>query len=155
MEVIPYEDKYSNEWDEFVKASNNGTIFHTRKFLSYHSPKKFTDSSLIFKDDKKIIAVLTAASFTKDNKKILSSHQGASYGGFVYRESLSLKQAFTLTEELLNFTVQNKLDKIVLTNPPFIYQQRYSNYIDFALMRNNFSYLKREVTSVVSLDVSA
>src|SRR5687768_9185111 len=103
MEVIRYENKYQNEWEDFVKTSNNGTIFHTRKFLSYHSPDKFQDSSLIFTEDNKTIAVLPAASIERDGKKIFSSHQGASYGGFVYKDNLSIKQAFNLTEALIDF----------------------------------------------------
>ena len=26
----------TKDWDDFVKRSNNGTLFHLRSFLSYH-----------------------------------------------------------------------------------------------------------------------
>ena len=35
-------------WDAFVASSNNGTLFHTRKFLSYHPKDRFLDHSLVF-----------------------------------------------------------------------------------------------------------
>lgn len=153
MEVIRYEKKFLNQWEDFVASSNNGTIFHTRKFLSYHPPEKFKDSSLLFLQKNKIVSVLTAAEVVKDNVLTFISHQGASYGGFVYKDNLSVKQAFELTESLVEFCLNNKYRRIIITHSPFIYQKRYNNYVDFAFMKNNFGYLKREVSSVVALDV--
>jgi lipid II:glycine glycyltransferase (peptidoglycan interpeptide bridge formation enzyme) len=100
-----------------------------------------------------LISVLTAADIERDGKRCLWSHIGASYGGFVFKESLSVRQAFDLTESLIDFGLKNKFEKIVLTNTPIIYQRRYNNYLDFALSRNNFGYLRREVTSVITLNV--
>ncbi len=154
MEVKKYEKQNREEWEKFVLTSNNGTIFHTRKFLSYHPPDRFKDNSLLFIDKNNIIAVLTAAEIEKDFKKTLISHQGASYGGFVYKDNLSIKDAFHLTESLIEYGRNNFFDDIIITHSPFVYQKRYSNYVDFSLIRNGFNYLKREVSSVISLDVS-
>jgi hypothetical protein len=148
MEVIQYEKKYLDQWEDFNASSNNGTIFHSRKFLSYHSADKFKDNSLIFLEDKKIIALLTAADIEREGRKTLWSHLGASYGGFVYKESLSVQQSFDLTQALVDYSTQNKFERIVVTNVPVVYQKRYNQYIDFAFIRNGFQYLKREVTSV-------
>ena len=151
MDVIRYEKKYLDEWEDFVASSNNGTIFHTRKFLSYHLADRFKDNSLIFKDKNKIIAVMTAANIKKDDRVTLISHQGASYGGFVYKDTLSIRQAFELTETLIDYSINDGFQKIIITHSPFVYQKRYNNYVDFAFMKNGFEYLKREVSSVVSL----
>ncbi len=153
MEIVCYEKKYLDEWDSFAASSNNGTIFNTRRFLSYHSPDKFKDSSLLFYEDNKLISILTAADIERDGKRCLWSHTGASYGGFVTKDSLSIRQAFDLTESLIDYSLKDGFERIVLTNTPIVYQNRFSNYIDFALVRNSFSYLKREVTSVISLNV--
>jgi hypothetical protein len=37
-----------------------------------------------------------------------------------------------------------KADRVQLTMAPMIYQSKYSNYLDFALVRNGFQYLKRK-----------
>jgi hypothetical protein len=153
MEVTQYEKKYLDQWEDFVSSSNNGTIFHSRKFLSYHSADKFIDNSLIFSEDKKISALLTAAEIKRDGKKNLWSHMGASYGGFVYKESMSIKQAWDLTKSLIDYAKDNKFERIVVTNVPIVYQKRYNEYLDFAFIRSGFNYLKREVTSVITLDV--
>lgn len=153
MEVVQYEKKYHDKWEELVADSSNGTIFHTRKFLSYHSPDKFNDNSLLFFEDKKLTAVLPAAEIKRDGTKTLWSHMGASYGGFVHNESLSIKQSFDLTQSLIDYSLKEKFEKIVVTSVPIVYQKRYNQYLDFAFVKNGFNYLKREVTSVITLDV--
>ncbi len=153
MEVTRYEKKYLDEWETFVEQSNNGTLFHTRKFLAYHPPDRFKDHSLIFRQDKKIAGLINAVDVQRDSKRCFISHQGASFGGFIYKDSLSLKQAFDLSEALVSHCKENGFEKIIITHSPFVYQKRYNNYIDFAFMQNGFNYLKREVSSVVVLDV--
>jgi hypothetical protein len=153
MKAVRFEKKYTDKWEDFVSHSNNGTIFHTRKFLSYHSPGKFDDNSLMFYDEDKLIAVMTAVNTIRDNRRCLWSHPGASYGGFVFKDSLGVRQAFELTECLVDYCSENKIEQLVITNVPLVYQKRYNQYIDFAFFRNDFKYLKREVTSVITLNV--
>lgn len=153
MEIIPYEKKYLKQWEDFVASSNNGTIFHTRKFLSYHPPERFKDSSVIFTDRNKVTAVMTGLIDNSDKGVTFISHRGASFGGFVFNDDLSLKQAFELTGCLIDFCKNKKISRIVITHSPFIYQRVYNNYVDFAFMKSGFAYLKREVSSIVSLDV--
>ena len=154
MDVIRYEKKYLDQWEDFVESSNNGTIFHTRKFLSYHPADRFKDCSLLFKDKNKIISIIPAAHIKKDDAVNFISHQGVSYGGFVYKDSLSIRQAFEMTETLIDYCTNNKFEKIIITHSPFVYQKKYNDYVDFAFIKNGFQYLKREVSSVVPLDVN-
>lgn len=141
------------DWDNFVLGSDNGTIFHSRKFLSYHPKARFKDASIVvFKNDK-LFSLLPAVEIEKEKKKIFSSHSGASYGGFVYNIDLNLKDAFELVQGLINYADEFNFNKIQLTIPPIIYESKYSNYIDFALIKNGFIYLKREISSVVQLDI--
>ena len=155
VEIIPLKNSLCtpDEWDSFVETSDNGTMFHKRLFLSYHPEDRFEDSSLVIKKDNKIISVFPAVLLNRDGKKILSSHGGASYGGFVYKHNLNFREAFDLVEGLVDYAKNIKCDRIQLTPPPMIYQTKYSNYIDFALVKNEFNYLKRDVSSVVQLDI--
>jgi hypothetical protein len=143
----------NEEWDSFVKNSDNGTIFHTRKFLSYHPKTRFKDASIVVMKKDKLFSVLPAVEIERENKIIFSSHSGASYGGFVYSIDLNLKDAFELVEGLLKLSNEAGYDRIQITLPPIIYESKYSNYIDFALVKNGFNYLKREISSVVQLDI--
>lgn len=154
VDVYRYTDDMVRVWDRFVWKANNGTLFHTRKFLGYHPPDRFEDHSLIFKDGNRILAVFPAAIRSIDGDRILSSHCGSSYGGFVYQENLSVRCAFQLVEALLNYCKLYGVDRVEMTLPPVIYLTRPSHYVDFALYKNGFTYKKREVSSIISLDFS-
>jgi hypothetical protein len=93
LEYFQFDNKKitSEEWDEFVENSDNGTMFSKRRFLSYHAKDKFKDKSLCITKDGKLHSIFTAALIERDGKKILSSHPGASYGGFVHNSDLNFQ----------------------------------------------------------------
>ena len=150
--VNVFSDDDKSLWDDFVWKANNGTIFQTRQFLSYHPDGRFVDHSLSFYKEGKRIAVFPAVDFNENGKRILLSHRGASYGGLVVRDTLSIRDSFELVAELIDHAKQAGFDAIDLTPPPQIYLRRPSNYIDFALVQNGFIYRKREISSVIPLD---
>ncbi len=152
FQIQKFTEAFSDEWDKFVWSSNNGTIFHTRKFLSYHPKERFVDSSLIIKKDQKWIALLPAVSKKDRMGKCLISHAGASVGGPVVTSALSFRDTFRLVDTLVEHAKKNSFVSISMTLPPQIYYCRPSNYLDFALLDLGFTYLKREVSSVIPLD---
>lgn len=154
LEYFQFKKSNLNEetWDGFVEQSDNGTLFHKRAFLNYHPKDRFDDASIYVTKNGQIISVLTAAVIERDGKKILASHPGASYGGYVYNSDLNFKEAHELVDNLIDHGKSKKVSRIQLTIPPIIYQTKYSNYIDFALYKNGFTYLKRDVSSIVQLD---
>ena len=154
FECTVYSEKNLDEWESFVDNANNGTIFHLRSFLGYHPPDRFEDHSLIFHKKGNLSALFPACVVNDDGGKTLYSHRGATFGGFVIDESSSFKDAFDLTESLLKYARKKEFSRIILTQPPLIYQTRLSNNLDFALLQNGFDYLKREVSSVLSLKPS-
>lgn len=107
---------------------------------------------MIFYEGDRILALLPAALRNSEKSRILSSHCGASYGGFVHNENLSVRSAFGLVESLLDFVRAEGFDEVEMTFPPIIYLSRPSQYLDFALYKNGFTYKKREVSSVIPLD---
>ncbi len=152
IEVEQFHERNNNAWDEFVSASNNGTIFHTRQFINYHPKNRFRDASLIFKKEQKYLALLPAAIEQEGESQILISHPGVSMAGPVFNDSISIKDLFGVVEALAEWTNANAISKVILTLPPQIYYSRPSNYLDFALLESGFTYLKREISSVIPLD---
>lgn len=150
--IAPFSQNNAVKWDDYVWQSNNGTIFHTRKFLNYHPEGRFEDASLIFKKGEKWLALLPAARSEEDGQNVLISRSGASFGGPVFNYSISLKDAFCFVESLIAYARANSYNKIILTLPPKIYHSRPSDYFDFAFLESGFTYLKREVSSVIPLD---
>jgi hypothetical protein len=152
VEVTRYTEETKRRWDKFIQTANNGTLFHTRRFLSYHPPGRFEDHSLTFTEKNQILAVFPAAIKAIEESRILSSHCGASYGGFVCQENLSVQSAFELVDALIAYASKERFDSIEMTLPPVIYLRRPSHYLDFALYKRGFTYKKREVSSVIPLD---
>ena len=146
-------DKLSKDnyepWDSFVKNANNGTIFHLRKFFSYHPNDRFIDHSIEFYKNNSLFSVFPAAELMTNKKRLLVSHPGATVGSFVVSEHLSISDSFMPIETLIKYAKQNKFDGIRLTLPPIFYQNRASNYIDYSLLKHGFEYVKREVTSTL------
>ncbi len=148
--IEKYSSKHNSFWDDYIWESDNGTLFHTRKFLSYHPEGRFCDHSIIFKSANKVKALFPAIEIELDKDKTLFSHRGSSFGGFVFRD-LGIKDAFKITDSLKEYGRENKFSRIIITTPPLIYMSKYSNYFDFAFLQNGFRYMKREISSIVQL----
>ncbi len=74
--------KNEAEWDAFIGSSNNGTFLQTRRYLNYHKDR-FTDVSLIIRNDKqRIVGVFPAATSSMDTS-LVSSHPGITHGGLI------------------------------------------------------------------------
>ena len=135
------------EWDSFIEKSNNGTLFHKRKFLNYHPADRFLDHSLIFEKKGHIIGLLPAVI----EKNSLISHPGASMGSCVVREKLSFADSLEMVKGLSDYAILNQIDRIQLTQPPIIYQKYLSQYMDFAFMKEGYSYIRRDLSSYIKI----
>jgi len=144
----------SSAWDNFVSSANNGTLFHTRRFLNYHHEGRFNDHSLEFYKKGKLVGVFPAALIESGDQRQLVSHPGASVGSFVVPEDLAFADALEMVEQLVDYSKRENLDGIKLTQTPTIYSKRLSHYIDFALQKNGFLYSKREISSILFLEKS-
>ena len=152
LTVSPYEPSFQEEWDRFVRQANNGTLFHLRRFLAYHPEGRFQDHSLVFTGAKGLLALFPAAVQRIEGERCLVSHPGASYGGLVTPIGLSFKNSCGLVASLRDYAGEQGFSRITLTLPPTIYNRRLSNYEDFALLRHGFTYLRREVSSILYLE---
>ncbi len=151
MEIFEFEPKSGNSWDKFVSISDNGTIFQSRKFLSYHGISKFNDKSLLLMEKGIIRAVFPAVLVEIDGEKVLYSHRGASYGGLVVDDKLGLKDTCSIIENILRHAESLNTDRIIITQTPVYYYKKKSSNIDFALHINGFNIYKRELSSVLAL----
>lgn len=150
MEVYAFTDKDSKQWETFVASANNGTIFHSLKFLSYHPKGRFKNHHLIIKDRERTIALFPAVI----QDKTVISHQGASYGGFVLQDGVGIHTIYLAVENLVAYLKNHHYKKVILTQTPLIYYKSPHQYLDFALVKKGFTYLKREVTAVIPLDAA-
>tara|TARA_B100000886_G_scaffold339546_1_gene305347 strand:- start:1797 stop:2765 length:969 start_codon:yes stop_codon:yes gene_type:complete len=154
LKIERYKVSNANQWDKFVLSSNNGTIFHLKQFLNYHPEERFIDHSLVITKREKIFSVFPAAEKNLDGEKTLVSHPGSSVGSFAVPVNLSLANALALVKKLKAYSREQKFRRIIITLPPYPYQNRPSDYMEYAFFSQGFRYKKREVTSILFLDKS-
>lgn len=129
ISVKKYKKSDLQDWNQFITDSNNGTIFHYRDFLNYHIDRTFHDHSLIFSSKGRIIAVFPAAEVIDGGNRILYSHPGASFGGFVFQK-LSYKNADDIINILVEYCQQNDFNETFFVPTPRIYYRDYCETFD-------------------------
>ncbi len=150
--AIPYTGLYTEKWDAFVQTSRNGTIFHTRKFLSYHPEGRFTDASLLLMDGQKIVGLLPAALKEENGKKILTAHPGASYGGLVIDASASVEETGAMLDAILDHATKEKFDAVsMLRLPPASLQTMYSEDQLYWMFHRGFSMTRCEMDGAIDV----
>jgi len=150
VDVVRYNERNMDTWDNFVYSSRNGTLFHTQKFLSYHK-NKFTDNSLIFKYKGEIAAVLPAI---LDESDTLFSHAGSSFGGLVLRKNAGLGITYAIVNEIIDHCSKNSVKRIMMRLPPYIYHKIPCDELDFSLTALDFKVSSYDLSCVITLDSS-
>ena len=148
IHLTKYSIQYFEQWDDFVLTSKNGTLFHTRKFLSYHPENKWVDSSLLFTNEKdKIIAVFPACLI--ENKII--SHQGASSGGLI----VGNKNTIDISLEIIDLLIEHyKSHEIVFRKHEYIFDTNPAQEVEFAAQYKGFKVDFVELSSCVDLQAT-
>jgi hypothetical protein len=126
FKIVNYNDNLFNEWDNFIKISINGTIYQTRKFLSYHDKNKFLDSSILIYKNEILSCVLPSCKLGEN----FFSHKGATYGGPVFsKEVYNIKNM----DEILNLIFSYYDNKIEFRIPNSIYHEYSDNILLYLL----------------------
>ena len=151
--------KRINEKDEFLKIDDlindslNGTIFHTKKFLNYHKNKfKGKDEWYIFLRKNKIIGVISFLIKVEGNNCNLGiSPFGASYGGIVLFKRITYKVANEMIHALIEKFKYKKIKSFKFTHPISCCLKEKCDILEFAMLKNNFKIVNRDISSVIRL----
>ena len=147
MTIVKYTIEQKNNWNEFVKNSKNAHFFFQRDYMEYHSDR-FEDFSLMFFDETdKLIAILPA----NIKEKILYSHQGLTFGGFLVDDKMKTETMLEIFESLKLFLKEQNIEKIVYKCIPYIYHIKPSEEDRYALFRNDATLIRRDFTSTIDL----
>jgi hypothetical protein len=145
MQLRPSVDVDRALWDSFVRKSKNGTFLFLRNYMEYHKDR-FDDFSLLFYDEKGRLLGLFPAN--RDGK-ILVSHGGLTYGGFILGEKTTTKQVLGMMENLLLHARSEGVEQIVYKAVPYIYHRIPSQDDLYALFRFGAKLYRRDVSTTV------
>lgn len=146
MIVKKYTDNDKDLWNSFIQNSKNGIFMFNRNFMEYHKDR-FTDNSLLFYDEDKLVAIMPAS--IKDG--VLSSHGGLTYGGFITGNDMKqhhMNDCFTALKE---YAASNGINEIIYKHIPHIYHKQPAEEDLYSLFFNNAEVLKIEASTVLDL----
>lgn len=123
-----YKEEDKEQWDFFIKNSKNYLFMFERNYMDYHKDR-FTDHSLIFLKDEKIVALLPMNQ--KGDK--LYSHGGLTYGGFIsdYRmKQHTMNECFDM---LIKYAKESAIKSICYKIIPYIFHKQAAEEDRYAL----------------------
>ena len=142
-----YSAELQTSWDAFISASRNGTFLLERGFMDYHADR-FTDHSLLFFRDEKLIALLPA----EEREGTLTSHGGLTYGGFIFGADGTAVSTLKCFEALKHYLQEApQLHTLRYSPPPAFYANYPSAEDRYALFRIGARLTALKLTSVIPL----
>lgn len=146
-EIRRYQSGMKKEWDLFVDKARNSTFLFRRSFIDYHG-ERFADHSLIAYRNGKLAAILPA----NISEGMLWSHQGLTYGGWVWAPGgPDTSEVFLLWKEWLQYCRDEKIEKIIYKPLPYIYASMPSQEDLYMLFLSGSSYVATEMSTTIDL----
>lgn len=132
-------------WDQFVKASRNGTFLLLRDYMDYHADR-FQDHSLLIYRQHRIFALLPANRVGE----VLHSHQGLTYAGLIMGQHADACSVLQLFQELHAYLYAEGFRKVVYKPIPYIFHRQPSQEDLYALFRlTNARFAARNISSTI------
>lgn len=144
-----YEQNDLDAWNNFVDGAKNSHFFFKRGYMDYHKDR-FQDFSLMIYDDKdKLISLLPASVSYDDGSKILVSHGGLTFGGFLTNEKIKVETMIEIFDAVKNFLRQKNFSSLIYKCIPYIYWRYPSEEDKYALFINDAKLIRRDVSSTI------
>lgn len=113
-----YSPDKTDEWNQFVAQSKNGTFLFDRSFMDYHSDR-FADHSLMVYRRGSLYALLPAN--VRDH--VFISHGGLTYGGLVMSSRCTAKDIQEVFAAINDYLRAAAIRQVVYKPVPWIYHQ--------------------------------
>jgi hypothetical protein len=143
--VHRYHPDCAEEWGSFVRSSKNGTFLFERAYMDYHSDR-FTDHSLVVRDERDRVVALLPASVDGD---VLTSHAGLTYGGFVTDSAMTAPLMLTVFDAVQQQLVRDGARRLRYKTVPHIYHHVPAEEDRYALFRAGAVLVRSDVLSVI------
>lgn len=150
LTIEPYSPANAAEWDAAVAATRNGTFQHRRAYMDYHNDR-FTDASLIARDDRGNIIAILPAHACDDT---IASHRGLSYAGWLMTSRLDMLAMMDLWQQFIGHCRANGFKELIYKPSPHIYHKYPSEEDLYALWRSGATLSSRLVSTAAPLQAA-
>lgn len=153
MEIIKTNISKSTEWNDFLSANYN--LFYDTKFLDYNNvfKKDIKWHHLMFKDKNKVHAILNGNERTDKDGKIYVSCDGVSFGGFIFSDKVKISEMIEMLTEFKKYLKENGFVKCILRTPPTLYQSKFNEEYEYAMLLEGFQVNKYAITNIIDLNL--
>ena len=116
FEVKQYTQEQTQEWNEFIEKSRQGTFLFNRSYMDYHADR-FQDASLMIYR-KGLLYALFPANRLND---ILYSHQGLTYGGLITKKQATTAEICEVFIRINKHLYNSEIQRVIYKPTPWIY----------------------------------
>lgn len=149
-----YSPSDAEEWNAFVGTSRNGTFLLDRAYMDYHSDR-FDDHSIIVRKDGRVVALLPANLAKDVDGRVLQSHGGLTYGGWVlpprHTDEMDVLECFRL---LRLYAKREGIDALDYKPIPYIYHRMPSQEDLYAIFREGGMLTERNISCCINLEAN-
>jgi hypothetical protein len=131
-------------WDDFVRASRNGTFLLERGYMDYHADR-FRDHSVLLRDDGGLTAVMPAH---EDGDRLVS-HGGLTYGGLIVGARMRTPLMLAAFEAVAEYARAAGFRRWEYKTVPAIYHRQPAEEDRYALFLAGAALTRRDVLCVI------
>lgn len=143
MTVRRYTPGDQHVWNDFVAKAKNATFLFNREYMDYHS-HRFVDHSLLVLDGDRLMALFVA----NEDKDVICSHGGLTYGGLVLKKDVTTEEALSYFYHVLKY-YSNSFGSVVYKCFPSEYTQSESAEDLYAMYILKAELIRRQTSSVL------
>jgi hypothetical protein len=144
LTITRYSAEHKAQWDAFAAAAKNAHFFFQRDYLEYHADR-FTDHSLLFFQDRKLVGLLPAS---VHGERVVS-HGGLTFGGFLVDAGMTMRGMLDLFGGLVGYLRDNGVRELVYKCIPHIYHTLPAEEDRYALFLHGAHLTRRDITTTV------
>src|SRR5579862_8120217 len=146
IRVEPYTSEHEQIWNELIAHSRNGVFLFFRDYMGYHMDR-FPDASLLFFDERDLLAVLPA----NRNGDQVVSHGGLTFGGVISRHNLGASAMLELFDALCGWLRGQGVKTLLYKPVPHIYHRMPAEEDLYALFRLGARLVRRDLSSTLDM----
>lgn len=141
-----FSNTYRNIWDDFLDVALNGHFIFKRDFMEYHKDR-FQDHSLIFLKGENVVAILPGN--IDDN--VYWSHQGLSFGGFVYKKFIRHFEVEEVFISFLEYITKSSFRSFQCKQIPSIYFSSFAQPDSFIFQEYGLQCVRKDLSTIMTL----
>ncbi len=116
--------------------------------MDYHSDR-FNDSSLMVFDEDGTLISLLPANISNQQKSVLVSHEGLTYGGLIVKHDVKMETVLFSVHALLKYLFDNGILYLQLKNFPSFYNISPTEEVDYVMFLLDAELFRRDIALVI------